>query len=40
VQSQITYSSPLSWVLGKTYTLADIAYNRPRYVLQITCTTC
>jgi Flp pilus assembly protein TadG len=40
VQSQITYSSPLSWVLGQTYTLADTAYNRPRYVLQVTCTTC
>jgi Flp pilus assembly protein TadG len=39
-QSQITYSSPLSWVLGKTYTFTDTAYNRPRYVLQITCTTC
>jgi Flp pilus assembly protein TadG len=40
VQSQITYKSPLSWVLGTSYTLADIAYNRPRYVLQITCTGC
>jgi Flp pilus assembly protein TadG len=40
VQSNITYTSPLSWVLGTSYTLADIAYNRPRYVLQITCTTC
>jgi Flp pilus assembly protein TadG len=40
VQSNIVYKSPLSWVLGTSYTLADIAYNRPRYVLQITCTTC
>jgi Flp pilus assembly protein TadG len=40
VQSQITYSSPLSFVLGKTYVVTDTAYNRPRYVLQITCTTC
>jgi Flp pilus assembly protein TadG len=40
VQSQLIYNSPISWVLGKTYTLTDVAYNRPRYVLQVTCTTC
>jgi Flp pilus assembly protein TadG len=40
VQSQIAYSSPVSYVLGKTYTLSDTAYNRPRYVPQVTCTTC
>jgi Flp pilus assembly protein TadG len=40
VQSQIAYSSPVSYVLGKTYTLSDTAYNRPRYVAQVTCTTC
>jgi Flp pilus assembly protein TadG len=40
VSSQITYTSPLTWVLGTKYTLTDTAYNRPRYVAQITCTTC
>jgi Flp pilus assembly protein TadG len=40
VQSTYNYTSPFSWVLGTTYTLGDIAYNRPRYVTQVTCTTC
>jgi hypothetical protein len=40
VQSLLTYNSPISWVLGSTYTLTDTAYNRPRYVLQVTCTAC
>jgi Flp pilus assembly protein TadG len=40
VSSQITYTSPLSYVLGTSYTLTDIAYNRPRYVTSITCTSC
>jgi Flp pilus assembly protein TadG len=40
VSSQITYTSPLSYVLGTSYTLTDTAYNRPRYVTSITCTTC
>jgi Flp pilus assembly protein TadG len=40
VSSQIAYTSPLSWVLGTSYTLTDTAYNRPRYVTSITCTSC
>jgi Flp pilus assembly protein TadG len=40
VQAKYTYTSPVSFVLGKTYTFTDTAYNRPRYVPTVTCTTC
>jgi Flp pilus assembly protein TadG len=30
VQSQYAYNSPISFVLGKTYTFTDTAYNLPR----------
>jgi Flp pilus assembly protein TadG len=32
VQVQYTYNSPLSYVLNTSYTLAESAFNRPRYV--------
>ena len=40
VQSTISYASPISWVLSKNYSFSDLAYNRPRYVLQVSCPTC
>ena len=40
VKSTYTYTSPISFVLGQTYTFTDIAYNHPRYVPQVACTDC
>ena len=40
VKATYTYSSPISFVLGRTYTFTDIAYNHPRYVPKVVCTDC
>ena len=40
VKATYVYSSPISFVLGKTYTFTDIAYNHPRYVPKVACTDC
>jgi Flp pilus assembly protein TadG len=40
VNATYTYTSPFVWWLGTSYTLTDSAYNRPRYVTPITCTSC
>jgi Flp pilus assembly protein TadG len=40
VRAQYVYTSPIAFVLGQTYTFSDTAYNRPRYVPKLTCTTC
>jgi Flp pilus assembly protein TadG len=40
VQATYDYASPLSFVLNKTYTLTDKAYNRPRYVDAVSCYAC
>lgn len=40
VQATYDYSSPLSFVLSKTYTLTDKAYDRPRYVEEVSCGGC
>jgi Flp pilus assembly protein TadG len=40
VQATYDYSSPLSFVLRKTYSLTDKAYDRPRYVDEVSCGGC
>ena len=40
VKATYSYTSPISFVLNKTYSFTDVAYNRPRYVLALTCTAC
>lgn len=40
VEATYDYSSPLSFVLSKTYSLTDKAYDRPRYVEEVSCGGC
>jgi Flp pilus assembly protein TadG len=40
VQATYDYSSPLGFVLSKTYTLSDKAYSRPRYADEVSCGAC
>jgi len=40
VKATYVYSSPISFVLGTSYTFTDIAYNHPRYVPAVACTNC
>jgi len=40
VQATYDYSSPVSFVLSKTYTLTDKAYAGPRYGNEVSCSGC
>jgi Flp pilus assembly protein TadG len=40
VQATYDYSSPVSFVLSRTYTLTDKAYGRPRSVDEVSCSGC
>lgn len=40
VKTTYVFNSPISFLLAKTYTFTDIAYNHPRYVPQVACTDC
>jgi Flp pilus assembly protein TadG len=40
VQAQYNYTSPLSYVLRRTWTLSEAAYDRPRTTLAVACNAC